>query len=75
MNGHDARVKVEDKMDEGQIDRLTAGVPTDASGPAVRMDINNVGTRRLTLFLATGKNGEALSNRIAKGCHQNYRCG
>ncbi len=32
VNGHTARVKAEDKMDEGQLKRLTAGVPMDAVG-------------------------------------------
>lgn len=34
-NGHEPRIKIEEKMDEGQINRLTAGVPTDAVGSAV----------------------------------------
>ncbi|KAI0743462.1 histone acetyltransferase GCN5 [Daedaleopsis nitida] len=34
VNGHDAKVKVEDKMDEGQLSRLATGVTVDASGPA-----------------------------------------
>lgn len=32
-NGHDARVKVEDKMDDAQLNRLAAGVPVDAASP------------------------------------------
>jgi len=32
INGHETRVKMEDKMDEGQLSRLTAGVPVDAVG-------------------------------------------
>ena len=32
VNGHDAKIKVEDKMDENQLSRLTAGVPMDAIG-------------------------------------------
>ncbi|KAJ3513715.1 hypothetical protein NLJ89_g2796 [Agrocybe chaxingu] len=43
INGHDSRVKLEDKMDEGQLSRLTAGVPMDAvgrssAGPPVRTE-------------------------------------
>lgn len=34
LNGRDARVKVEDKMDEGQLSRLATGVTVDAAGPA-----------------------------------------
>ncbi|KAL4250023.1 Histone acetyltransferase GCN5 [Abortiporus biennis] len=34
VNGHDVKVKVEDKMDEGQIDRLATGVTVDAGGGA-----------------------------------------
>ena len=34
VNGHDTKVKVEDKMDEGQLSRLATGVTVDASGPA-----------------------------------------
>ncbi|KAH9931087.1 uncharacterized protein BXZ73DRAFT_47487 [Epithele typhae] len=34
VNGHDAKVKVEDKMDEGQLTRLATGVTMDAAGPA-----------------------------------------
>lgn len=32
INGHETRIKVEEKMDEGQLTRLTAGVPMDAVG-------------------------------------------
>ena len=32
INGHDAKVKLEDKMDEGQLTRLATGVTIDASG-------------------------------------------
>ena len=34
VNGRDAKVKVEDKMDEGQLSRLATGVTVDAAGPA-----------------------------------------
>ncbi|EJF65355.1 hypothetical protein DICSQDRAFT_132942 [Dichomitus squalens LYAD-421 SS1] len=34
VNGHDAKVKLEDKMDEGQLSRLVTGVTVDAAGPA-----------------------------------------
>ncbi|CDO75344.1 hypothetical protein BN946_scf184966.g12 [Trametes cinnabarina] len=34
VNGHEATVKVEEKMDEGQLSRLATGVTVDASGPA-----------------------------------------
>lgn len=34
-NGYEPRIKIEERMDEGQINRLTAGVPTDAVGSAV----------------------------------------
>ena len=34
VNGHGAKVKVEDKMDEGQLSRLATGVTVDAAGPA-----------------------------------------
>ncbi|KAI0675237.1 histone acetyltransferase GCN5, partial [Trametes maxima] len=34
INGRDAQVKVEDKMDEGQLSRLATGVTVDAAGPA-----------------------------------------
>ncbi|KAI8993065.1 hypothetical protein BD414DRAFT_483199 [Trametes punicea] len=33
-NGRDAKVKVEEKMDEGQLSRLATGVTVDAAGPA-----------------------------------------
>lgn len=33
-NGRDAQVKVEDKMDAGQLSRLVTGVTVDAAGPA-----------------------------------------
>jgi len=32
VNGHTAKVKAEERMDEGQLNRLTAGVPVDAIG-------------------------------------------
>jgi histone acetyltransferase len=32
INGHETKVKVEDKMDENQLSRLTAGVPVDSVG-------------------------------------------
>ena len=32
INGHETKIKVEDKMDETQLSRLTAGVPIDAVG-------------------------------------------
>lgn len=32
VNGHGIKVKVEDKMDEGQLDRLATGVTVDAGG-------------------------------------------
>ena len=32
INGHTAKVKAEERMDEGQLNRLTAGVPVDALG-------------------------------------------
>ncbi|CAL1707312.1 unnamed protein product [Somion occarium] len=32
MNGHEAKVKVEDKMDESQLTRLASGVTVDAGG-------------------------------------------
>ena len=32
VNGHTAKVKAEERMDEGQLNRLTAGVPFDARG-------------------------------------------
>ncbi|KAF8813828.1 Bromodomain-containing protein [Phlegmacium glaucopus] len=43
VNGHETKVKVEDKMDENQLSRLTAGVPMDAvgrssAGPPVRTE-------------------------------------
>ncbi|CAA7261715.1 unnamed protein product [Cyclocybe aegerita] len=43
INGHDSRVKLEDKMDEGQLSRLAAGVPVDvvgrsSAGPPVRTE-------------------------------------
>ncbi|KDR75180.1 hypothetical protein GALMADRAFT_69959 [Galerina marginata CBS 339.88] len=43
INGHDSRVKVEEKMDEGQLTRLTAGVPVDvvgrsSAGPPIRTE-------------------------------------
>ncbi|RDX55063.1 Bromodomain-domain-containing protein [Lentinus brumalis] len=34
VNGHDAKVKVEDKMDERQLSRLATGVTVDDAGPA-----------------------------------------
>lgn len=34
LNGHDATVKVEDKMDERQLNRLATGVTVDASSGA-----------------------------------------
>ncbi|KAI1794092.1 hypothetical protein LXA43DRAFT_997618 [Ganoderma leucocontextum] len=34
INGRDSKVKVEDKMDEGQLSRLATGVTVDAAGPA-----------------------------------------
>ncbi|OBZ67017.1 Histone acetyltransferase GCN5 [Grifola frondosa] len=34
VNGHEPKIKVEDKMDEGQLNRLTTGVTVDASGTA-----------------------------------------
>ncbi|KAI0775672.1 histone acetyltransferase GCN5 [Trametes elegans] len=33
-NGHETKVKLEDKMDEGQLSRLATGVTVDAAGPA-----------------------------------------
>ncbi|OSD06821.1 Bromodomain-domain-containing protein [Trametes coccinea BRFM310] len=33
-NGHETTVKVEEKMDEGQLSRLVTGVTVDAAGPA-----------------------------------------
>ncbi len=33
INGHSARVKVEDKLGDEQITRLATGVPVDASSP------------------------------------------
>ncbi|KAF9568007.1 Bromodomain-containing protein [Agrocybe pediades] len=43
VNGHEPKVKIEDKMDEAQLSRLTAGVPVDAvgrssAGPPVRAE-------------------------------------
>ena len=32
INGHDVKVKVEDKMDEGQLTRLATGVTVDTGG-------------------------------------------
>jgi len=32
INAHETRIKVEEKMDDGQLTRLTAGVPMDAVG-------------------------------------------
>ena len=32
INGHETKVKVEDKMDENQLSRLTTGVPVDSVG-------------------------------------------
>lgn len=32
INGHEPRIKQEDKMDEGQLNRLTAGIPMDTVG-------------------------------------------
>lgn len=34
INGHDPKVKLEDKMDENQLSRLATGVTVDAAGPA-----------------------------------------
>ncbi len=34
VNGHDTKVKVEDKMDERQLSRLATGVTVDDAGPA-----------------------------------------
>ena len=34
VNGHDIKVKVEDKMDEGQLTRLVTGVTVDGGAPA-----------------------------------------
>ena len=34
VNGRDTKVKVEDKMDEGQLSRLVTGVTVDVAGPA-----------------------------------------
>ncbi|KAH9892539.1 hypothetical protein C8Q73DRAFT_698473 [Cubamyces lactineus] len=34
VNGREAKVKVEEKMDEGQLSRLATGVTVDAAGPA-----------------------------------------
>lgn len=31
INGHEPKIKVEDKLDEGQLNRLAAGVPVDAA--------------------------------------------
>ncbi|KAF9529213.1 hypothetical protein CPB83DRAFT_927116 [Crepidotus variabilis] len=43
INGHDSKIKLEDKMDEGQLNGLTAGVPMDtigrsSAGPPVRTE-------------------------------------
>ncbi|PPQ89713.1 hypothetical protein CVT25_014114 [Psilocybe cyanescens] len=43
INGHEPRIKQEDKMDEGQLNRLTAGIPMDtvgrsSAGPPVRTE-------------------------------------
>ena len=35
INGHETRVKVEDKMDENQLSRLTAGVPIERTAADV----------------------------------------
>jgi hypothetical protein len=32
INGHDPKVKVEDAMDEGQLNRLVTGFTVDATG-------------------------------------------
>ena len=68
VNGHEAKVKVEDKMDETQLSRLTAGVPVDAvgrssAGVCVR---SSVFSFSLLLFAATSKNRKTLINRNAK---------
>jgi histone acetyltransferase len=31
VNGYDLKIKVEDRIDEGQLNRLAAGVPVDAT--------------------------------------------
>lgn len=39
INGHDTAIKVEDKLDEGQLDRLATGVTVDTADSATTMAV------------------------------------
>ncbi|KAF8904446.1 hypothetical protein CPB84DRAFT_1845394 [Gymnopilus junonius] len=70
INGNESRIKVEDKMDEGQLTRLTAGVPVDAVGrssnglPARTEKPSTVELRRGVIQIAAVENDKQARSLI-----------
>lgn len=53
VNGHEVKVKVEDKMDEGQLTRLATGVTVDAgNGTTTNVCTNSIGHCNLRQYSA-----------------------
>lgn len=77
INGHTAKVKTEDKMNESQLKRLTAGVPMDTVGRSSGVSIYQsqmVKYASLLLFLASSTNRKALGCRTTERSDQNHSC-
>lgn len=61
INGHEAKIKVEDKLDEGQLNRLAAGVPVDAMREN-GVCVNSVSLHVPDVVLGASKDGEGSHN-------------
>ena len=64
-NGYETRIKVEEKMDEGQLTRLTAGVPMDAVGrssAAVGLQVIIIIAAYACYIIASNEDGETFSD-------------
>ncbi len=61
INGHEAKIKVEDKLDESQLNRLAAGVPVDATRET-GVCINPVSPHISNVVLATSQGRENCHN-------------
>ena len=65
INGYETRIKAEEKMDEGQLTRLTAGVPMDAVGrpsAAVRFSVIIIIAAHSRYIKAPNEDRETLSD-------------
>lgn len=74
VHAHDKKVKLEEKLDESQLNRLATGVTVDATNAEVRCLTSTFPLSALNCVPACGKDRESRCHRAAQGHHPNNAC-